>query len=199
MLSQTKFYQENKNIVSAIIIIGIMMGLISGFTLGLIQGIIFEIISMFVIIFMWQIAGAVKTGFIIGMIFMLTEGIMIILTNYSEALPFLTGTWEIIGLIAFIIIISEIMFIMMPKEKLNKNMNIFWHTAKRKFENIFEVLLGLSFIAQMYILARELKIRISISEVLKWIGYIGLGIVILGVVVFLFYIWIKLNSLKYKK
>ncbi len=94
------------------------------------------------------------------------------------------------------------MFWLMPKEKLKKGTNLFWHTCKRKFENMFEVLLGLSGITQIYILIRELNKYLNYKlyqEILKWIGYIGAGILVLVVIVLVFYIWIKCNEVKFKK
>jgi hypothetical protein len=137
----------------------------------------------------------------VGLVWGLVGGLVVILINYKEALPFLAGFYPILFLIFGIIFISEIMFWLMPKEKLNKNVSIFWHTCKRKLENIFEVLLALSGIAQIYILVRELNKYLNYElyqEILKWIGYIGLGILILAIVILVFYVWIKLNEVKYK-
>ena len=141
-------------------------------------------------------------GLVLGLVGGLVWGLVVILINYKEALPFLTGIPQILFLIFGIIIITEIMFWLMPKEKLRKGINIFWHTIKRKIENIFEVLLGLSGITQIYILTRELNKYLNYQlyqEILKWIGYIGLGILILVIIGLIFYIWIKLNEVKYRK
>ena len=128
-------------------------------------------------------------------------GLVVILVNWTEALPLLTSIYPILLLVLGIIIVSEILFWLMPKEKVKPN-NIFWHTFKKKIENIFEVLMGLSVIAQVYILIKEAKLNITqeMGEgVLRWIGYIGVGIIALALIVGLFFIWIKLNSWKYKQ
>ena len=36
-------------------------------------------------------------------------------------------------------------------------------------------------------------------EIVKWIGYIGAGIIGLGLIAGLFYLWIRLNMMKYKR
>jgi hypothetical protein len=138
-----------------------------------------------------------KEYFVGGLVWGLVGGLVVILTNFSEALPLLTNFYPILFLIIGIFLLTELLFILSPKEKLKKDVNILWHTAKRKGESLFEVLLGLSAIAQIYILGREIKQYVP--EILKWIGYIGAGIVILGIIVLVIYAWLKLNSLKYRK
>jgi hypothetical protein len=136
---------------------------------------------------------------VLGLVLGLVSGLVVMIINFPEAFPALASFYPILLLIIGIIILSEIMFWLSPKEKLSKGASIFWHTAKRKLENIFEVLLGLSAIGQVYVLAREIKINIPFEIILKWVGYIGAGIIGIGLVVLVFYIWIKLNSWKYKK
>lgn len=145
-----------------------------------------------------EVKGELVGGLVGGLVCGLVGGLVVILCNWSEALPFLTQFYPIILLILGIIILSEILFWLMPKEKVDKK-KIFWHTCKRKFENIFEVLLGLSAITQIYIFIREIRIKIPYEIILKWIGYIGAGVIFLVLIVGIFYIWIKLNSLKYKR
>ena len=140
-------------------------------------------------------------GLACGLAFGLACGLAVILTNFQEALPFLYGLYPILILVFAIILVSEILFWLMPPEKIKKGKSIFWHTAKRKGENILEVLLFLSGIAQIYIFIREGSKYLTgeaINEILKWIGYIGLGIIIIFIVAGIFYICIKLNEVKYK-
>ena len=139
-------------------------------------------------------------GLVWGLVGGLVGGLVVVLVNFKEALPFISGFYEIGLIILGIIIISEILFWLMDKEKI-KRKKIFWHTLKRKLECIFEVLLGLSAITQIYIFTREIAKHYNkevLEIILKGIGYIGLGIVCLGIIIGIFYIWIKLNSLKYK-
>ena len=145
------------------------------------------------------LVAGLAAGLVVGLAWGLAWGLVVILTNFSEALPYFSIFPNWIFLILGIIILSEIMFFLMPKEKLKKGTNIFWHTCKRKFENIFEVLLALSGIAQIYILIREIQVGQYLPEILRWIGYIGAGIICLGGIAGILYLWIKLNSLKYRK
>ena len=146
-----------------------------------------------------ELVWGLVSGLVWGLVSGLVLGLVVILINFSEALPFLSGLPQIIFLILGIVLISEIMFWLSKKEKLSKGTNIFWHTCKRKLENIFEVLLGFSVIVQIYVFVRELKIRIPFEIILKWIGYIGAGLVCLVAVIIIFYVWIKLNSYKFRK
>ncbi|GBE20487.1 hypothetical protein BMS3Abin17_01228 [archaeon BMS3Abin17] len=88
---------------------------------------------------------------------------------------------------------------MLDKSKPKKKEDRITFTIKRKLETFFEVLLGLSAIAQIYILGREIDFIKYFPVVLKWIGYIGIGIIVIALIVLIFYIWIKLNSRKYEK
>jgi SNF family Na+-dependent transporter len=142
----------------------------------------------------------IKEGLAWGLVLGLAWGLAVILTNFEEALPFMAGIYPVILLVLGIIVVAEIMFWLSPKEKVKKN--IFWHTCKRKLENIFEVLLGLSAITQIYILIREIRTRFTqevLHEVLRWVGYIGFGLIVLVIIVFIFYLWIKANEYKYKE
>ena len=162
----------------------LVFGLVYGLFFGLVLGLFFGLFL----------------GLFFGLVFGLASGLIVILFNWSEALFFLTNIYLIILLVVGIIVVSEIMFWLMPNEKVKPN-DIFWHTFKRKMENIFEVLIVLSVITQVYILIREIRIKISeeiISIILKWVGYVGEGIIGLAIIILLFYVWIKLNSYKYR-
>lgn len=204
MLSQTKFYKKYKEEI----VWGLVFGFLAGFVWGLVFGLVGLVLGLLAD-FVWGLV----FGLLVGLVFGLLDGfvlglvaylvsslvlsLIVILLNFKEALPFLCNFPEWLFLIIGIIIISESMFMLMPKEKLNKKVNVFWHTCKRKLENIFEVLMGLTFISIIYISLREIKV--SFGEVLKYVGYIGVGIIGLGLIVLIFYGWIKLNSLKYKR
>ena len=161
MITNTKFYQENKE--------GLAVGLVGGLAVGLVWG--------------------------------LVGGLVVILVNFPEAFPFLTQFKTIVYLILGIIVLTEIWF-WLDSSKKPKSESITKFTLKKKFEAFVEVILGLSGIAQIYILIREGSKYLTqevMNEILKWVGYIGAGIVGLGVVIGIIYLWIKLNELKYKK
>ena len=148
----------------------------------------------------WGLVGSLVGSLVGGLgwslVGSLVWGLVVLLVNWKEAFPFLMQFYPVALLIFGIIVLSEILFWLMPEEKIKKE-KVFAHTLKRKLENIFEVLMGLSTLAQIYIFGREIQVKEYLPEIIKWIGYIGAGIIILGAAVGLFYLWIKLNSLKY--
>ena len=158
-----------------------VVGLVGGLVWGLVGGLVWGLV--------W--------GLVVGLVGGLVWGLVVILVNFTEAYPFIQGFMPILLIIIGILLIAEIMFWLTKEKKLKKN--LFWHTCKRKIENIFEVLLGVSAISQIYILTRDIDFSEYFPTILKWIGYIGAGIIIIGIVVGLFYLWIKLNELKYKR
>ena len=167
-------------------VFGLVLGLVWGLVFGLVFGLVWGLV--------W--------GLVFGLVGGLVGGLVVILFNLKEALPFLIGFYPILFLIVGIIIIFEIMFWLMPKEQLKEGTNLFWHTCKRKGENILELLLGLSVIAQVYILIREFNKYLNYElyqETIKWMGYVVAGIIVVGIIIGLCYLLIKSNELKYKK
>lgn len=152
-------------------------GLICGLILGLVWGLVYGLVG--------------------GLVYGLVYGLVVIIINFKEAFPFLYNLYPILILIGLIILMSEVLFWMMPKEKIKDK--ILWHTTKRKAECIFETLLGFSGISQIYILIREIQVKQYLPEILKWIGYIGFVIFGLLIIFLIGYVWIRLNSLKYKR
>jgi len=104
--------------------------------------------------------------------------------------------------ILIIIALAEILFWLGRKEKVNVK-NLFLHTCKRKAEALFESLIILVNLNNIrYILTRVETyewFRENYSLILKWIGYIGAGVIILAAIAGIFYVWIKLNERKYTK
>jgi len=197
MISSTKFYKNHDMEFGFDLLCCLIYGLLCGLTYGLLFG---GLICGLLWSLLWSlICGFLWGGLVYGLVCYLVCGLTVIIVNWDKALPFFTSFPEWFFLVLGILIISEIMFFLTPKEKLKKTTNIFWHTCKRKFENIVEVSLGFSVVAQVYILIREIKVLNYLPEIIKWIGYIGAGAIIVSVIVFVFYIWIKLNSLKYEE
>jgi MFS family permease len=142
------------------------------------------------------LAFGLASGLAFGLALGLASGLAVLLIHFSEAFPLIASFYPILFLIFGIIIIAEILFHI---EKHNpKKYKSLWFVAKRKIENIFEVLLGLSAISQIYVLAREIKIREWIikyfPEILKWIGYIGAALAVLIFVAGMIYLYLKLNQ-----
>ena len=192
------------------LVLGLVGGLVGGLVLGLVGGLVVGLVGVLVGVLVWGLVWGLVGGLVLGLVgglvgglagglvVGLVWGLVVVLVNFKEALPFISGFYEIGLIILGIIIISEILFWLMDKEKVKKK-KVFWYTCKKKIECIFETLLGLSVIPQIYIFTREIaKHYKEVLEImLQWIGYIGLGVLGIGVIVLIFYIWIKLNSLKY--
>ena len=129
------------------------------------------------------VAGAVIIGFLFGFaVLMATEslrppiltiisvslfgGLSAILINFKEALPFINGTLPVLGLILGLIILTEILFWIAPKEKVKKK-NLFNHTLLRKGEAFLESLMIFSAITQIYVFTREIDFVKYFPEILK--------------------------------
>ncbi len=101
----------------------------------------------------------------------------------------------IMGIMLFLIMEY---FFWIGNSKPNKKENKFWYTIKKKGENLLEaiLILGLSFYV-IYIVENINRVNIPWASVLKVSGYAFLGIIGLGIIVGLFILYIKLNSLKW--
>ena len=182
MITQTKFYRKYK----AEVLFGLEWGLAGGLLFGLAGELLFGLLF------------GLAWGLLFGLVGGLVGGLAVLLTNFPTAFPFLCNFKSILFLVIGVIIISEIMFWLI-KENKPKKKDMFWYTCKRKLESIFEVLLGLSIIGQVYFIFREVKLKNPFPIILKGIGYVGIGIFCLAIIVVLFYLWIKLNEMKYRK
>jgi len=202
-----KLDEESKNIFVGSLIAGLIWGVVISLIAGLIWGVVISLIAGLIWgVVIWGVVVSLIAGLIAGLIWgvviwgvvvSLIAGLVIILVNFKEAYPFLNGFYPILILIFALVFISEILFWLMDKEKVKKK-NIFKHTLKRKSECIFETLLGFSLISQIYILIREIQLKQYLPVIIKWIGYLGIGLICLIGIIFIFYIWIKLNTIKYR-
>lgn len=101
--------------------------------------------------------------------------------------------------IILIFIVTEIIF-WFDREKKPKKTSKFKFTIKKKFESFFEslfVVIGINFGIIIFPKIKEWVVKYW-PTILKWIGYIGAVIIALAMVLFILWIYIKLNSLKYK-
>jgi MFS family permease len=172
---------------------GLVLGLVWGLVWGLVYGLVFGLVLGLVL--------GLVFGLVYGLVFGLVWGLVVILINFVEALPFINGFLPVLFLILGIIFLVELFF-WLDKSKPSKSESKFKFTLKRKLEALGETLLVLSGIAQIYILIREGIKYVTIellAEILKWIGYIGAGILGLGIIIGIGYLWIKLNERKYKR
>jgi hypothetical protein len=102
-------------------------------------------------------------------------------------------TWAVISIL---FIIMEGLFLLeknRPKKKENKLL----YSAKRKIINLFKSV-GIFFVATI-IYNIYLQVKDYYLEILKWIGYIGAGLIGLALIILIVYGYLKLNSLKYNK
>lgn len=90
-----------------------------------------------------------------------------------------------------LLIITEIYFLLDSKKPVRKESKIKF-TAKRKFVSLFYATLTLLGLNTGYQLVKD-----HWQAILKWVGYIGAGAIILAAIIGIIYLWLKLNSLKY--
>jgi len=211
MITNTKFYKNNKEDIAVGLasglafglafglVFGLAFGLVSGLAFGLLSGLAFGLLSGLVFELVFELLSGLAFGLVSGLAFGLVSGLAVISTNFIEALPFLTF-YPILFLILGIFVLIEI-FYWLDKEKPKKKVKTSF-VLRKKFEATCEVLLSLSLITQIYILIREGIKYISkelLLEIVKWIGYIGVGLIGIGVLVGLIMLWLELNKLKYRK
>jgi len=91
------------------------------------------------------------------------------------------------------------MFFWLDKQKPKKKQNKFWFTALKKGEAILETIFVLGCLNLIRLAIDKIKIYDNWEIILKWIGYIGAGLIVLAVIIGVFYLYLKLNSLKYDK
>jgi hypothetical protein len=135
------------------------------------------------------------------MVGLISSYFIIIIGNFEEALPFINGFVPILSLVLGILFLTELLF-WTNKETPRKNENTFNFTIKKKFKALIKSLFIYICVAEVLVIIRELVENINyeiLMEILKWIGYIGAGIICLGIILLIGYGWIKLNELKYKK
>lgn len=94
-----------------------------------------------------------------------------------------------------LLILTELLFLI-DKEKPSENEDKFNFTAKKKLESFIDAvlfLMGLNAIGGLVI-----RLKDYWEIILKWIINIGVYAIAIAVIVGLLYLYIKLNSLKYK-
>lgn len=191
----SKLSKENKERFVLWLPFGFFFGLISGVIFGVVNGLFFGLIFGFFFVLLFGLI----FGLLFGLFFGLFFGLAVILCNFTEAFPFINGFYPILYLIIGIFLLVELFYWLSPKEKVKKK-DILVHTLKRKGEALFEVLMLLSAIAQIYILVRECSKYFNkemLQFILMLIGYVGLGTICIIVIIFIGYLFIKLNNLKY--
>jgi MFS family permease len=179
--------------------VGLASGLASGLAIGLVNGLASGLASGLVIELVYGLASGLviglvyglASGLVIGLIYGLASG----LANLNLLIPL-----DVFGITAFIIsiiILSEFLF---DSRKYHKVKSKFWFTAWRKAQSLFESLLIIVNLLNFrwLIIEYDLFNKIPYNEVLKWIGYIGAGLLGIALICLIFYLWIKLNEARVK-
>ena len=131
-----------------------------------------------------------------GLGYLITSIFSIILILIFLYFPSSIPTWLLI--IVGITIVE--LFFWFDKQKPKKKQNKFWFTASKKIEAILETIAVAGILNLIRLGIKELlKLKINWEVVITWIGYIGIGISALVLLIGIIWSYIKLNSLKYQK
>ena len=153
---------------------GLIWGLMAGLMVGLIWGLIWGLMA--------------GLGFSINYFAFL--GLASLISHYPSFIPL----WI---LILVGIIILEILF-WLDSQKCPRKFSKFWFTALKKGEALLETIAIFGYLNLFRLGIKKLGI-INWNEALKWTGYIGAGLIALVIVVGVIYLYIRLNSVKFKK
>jgi len=91
------------------------------------------------------------------------------------------------------------LFFWLDKDKPKKKESKFWFAAGKKLEALFESIVVLGILNLGRLAFNKLRLFENWNVILKWIGYIGAGLIALALVVGIIWLYIYLNSLKYKE
>jgi len=83
-----------------------------------------------------------------------------------------------------LILVMEFYFIFFDKTKVKRLSQVFW----RKLVNLFYSAITIIGTTTLYLLIRD-----KLDIIIKWIGYLGAGAIVLGAVIGLIYLYLKLN------
>lgn len=176
-------------------IAGLVVGLIFGLGVGLVVGFIFGLVVGFIFGFIFGLVVGLIYGLIFGLGYFLNFfaflGLVSLITHYPSFLPI----WALIGIG---IVLTEVFF-WPDKSKPKKNQSKFWFTALKKGESLLEATAVLGYLNLARLAIQKIFQFTSWDVLLKWVGYIGAGIIGLGILTGIIFLYIKLNSLKYKK
>jgi len=143
-------------------------------------------------------------GLVVGLVWGLVWGLvvgLVSLISVSLIASIKYFPFKIWLLIISIIIVAELIFLLFDKKKPKKKENKFWFTVKRK---------GISYIPSTFVWIESIGafelgkrgipyIRKYYPEIVKWLGYVGITIIVIAIILTILYGYIKLNSLKYKE
>ena len=159
------------------LIVGLTLSLITILITSLIDSLITSLINSLIICL----------GFFIG--FFSSFGIASLFVNYPSYMP--------IWLVLIVGIIVLEVFFWLDSDKLPERMNKLLFTSLKKGEALLETIAVFGYLNLARLSIEKLKLNWEI--VLKWIGYIGVGIVALAIIIEILYLYIKMNIIKYNK
>ena len=107
-------------------------------------------------------------------------------------------TFNWIYLVIGVLVLSEFLFYGKDFNK-KEHKSKFWFTAKRKLEALFESSLIIINSLNLIYLFKRIDFSKYPPVIIKWIGYIGIGLIALVIIGVVFYLWIKLNEMRVKK
>lgn len=183
------------------------LSLVSGFVLGLALSLVSGLVSSLVLGLVSGLVLGLAWGLILGLTLSLVSGLALSLGSIAGvnlvALLFNLGDINIsIWLVLGLLLVVELWFLdedRKPSKEERKSILLF--TAKRKLVNLAYLLFLLTQLAGSYFTFITVypKVKQFFPEIVKWIGYIGVGIVVLSAAAGIVWAYLYLNSLKYRR
>ena len=154
-------------------------------TVGLVAGLAAALVAALA----WGLAMGLVAGLAWGLVAALAGGLVGGLANLSELLPL--NMLNVIGLIIAVLVLSEILFIIFTEKKKNPSWK---YVLEHKIESLFESLLIIINLLNIKWIVRNVDFAKYLPSIVKWIGYIGIGILCLAVIIGLGYLWVQANK-----
>ena len=175
---------------------GLAGGLVVGLVLGLVEGLVEGLVLGLAVGLIGGLAFGLAVGLVVGLAFGL--GVLISINGIAF---FQNMSISPLPLTILIIFIGELYFLLVDKKKPKQRENKFTFTLKRK---TIALLISSGIIIELGGFIKLIKKAIPylnkhFDVILKWLGYIGVGLVVLDIIIIVFYLYIIVNSLKYKK
>ncbi len=193
-----KDYSKEKFIVGLVtgLIVIYIWNLIDGVGVGITRTLLRGFGISWILFIIWGSIGIF--GYFVG--FFTFLGLMSLFLYYPNFLPF----W--IFVIIELTVLEIFFWLDKEKPKISKRLSKrekgkrrWWFTLEKKGEALLETILVLGYLNLGRIAIAKLNLSQNWDILLNWIGYVGYGIIILAFLIGLIYLYIKLNSLRYKK
>jgi hypothetical protein len=137
-----------------------------------------------------ELVAGLWVGLWAGLVAGLWAGLLAgLLAGLAIGLPF---EWWLV--VAVIVLLTEVIYWLKPV-KVGKKENTFWLAVKHKLFSLVDA--AIIFFNANWIY--RMLPKIPWNEVLKWIGYLGAGLIVCAIAAGALWAFIKLNELKFKK